>query len=138
MTTEPNVGRRLVRAAGVVTLVLVGTPAVVMLLVGLEFTGVTMRLSPGRFAFWLLAALVYSVAFWEAARAVGREGPFDRARWLVAVQAVAALAMFNLVCTGLESTQLVLVAAQVGLFFSLPVGIAWVHQGPGTPAGETA
>ncbi len=34
--------------------------------------------------------------------------------------------MFNLVCTGLESTQLVLVSAQLGLFFPLPVGIVWV------------
>jgi len=126
MTKETNVGRRLLRAAGVVTLVLVGTPAVLMLLVGLELMDVTMRLSPGRFAFWLLAAMVYAVAFWQAARAVGNERFLGRARWLVAVQAVAALAMFNLVCTGLESTQLVLVAAQVGLFFPLPVGIVWV------------
>ncbi len=123
---EPVVGRRLLRAAGVVTLVLVGTPAVLMLLVGLELMGVTMRLSPGRFAFWFLAALVYAVAFWQAAGAVGSERLLGRARWLVAGQAVAALAMFNLVCTGLESTQLVLVAAQVGLFFPLPVGIVWV------------
>lgn len=126
MTNEKNVGRRLVRAAGVVTLVLVGTPAVLMLLGGLELMGVTMRLSPGRFAFWLVAAFVYAVAFWQAARAVGRESLVGRAQWLVVVQAVAALAMFNFVCTGLESTQLVLVSAQVGLFFPLPIGILWV------------
>jgi signal transduction histidine kinase len=126
MSKEPNVGRQLLRAAGVVTLVLVGTPAVLMLVVGLELMGVTMRLSPGRFAFWFVAAMVYAVAFWHAARAVGNERLLGRARWLVGVQAVAALAMFNLVCTGLESTQLVLVAAQVGLFFPLPVGIVWV------------
>ena len=126
MPKEPNVGRRLLRAAGVVTLVLVGTPAVLMLVVGLELMDVPMRLSPGRFAFWFVAAMVYAVAFWQAARAVGNERLLDRARWLVGVQAVAALAMFNLVCTGLESTQLVLVAAQVGLFFPLPVGALWV------------
>jgi len=126
MTKEPNVGRRLLRAAGMVTLLLVGTPAVLMLLVGVELLDETMRLSPGRFAFWLIAALVYAVAFWEAARAVGNERLVGRARWLVAIQAIAALAMFNLVCTGLESTQLVLVAAQVGLFFPLPTGILWV------------
>lgn len=126
MPKEADVGRRLLRAAGVVALVLVGTPAVLMLVVGLELMGVTMRLSPDRFAFWLVAAVVYAVAFWQAARAVGNEGLLGRARWLVGVQALAALTMFNLVCTGLESTQLVLVAAQVGLFFPLPVGIVWV------------
>lgn len=123
---EPNLGCRLLRAAGVVTLVLVGTPAVLMLAVGLELMDVTMRLSPGRFAFWFGAAMVYAVAFWQAARAVGNERLLGRSRWLVGVQAVAALAMFNLVCTGFESTQLVLVAAQVGLFLPLPVGIVWV------------
>lgn len=126
MVSEPNVGRRLLRAAGVVTLLIVGTPAVLMLLVGLELMGATVHLSPERFAFWAAAALVYAVAFWWAASAVGRESRVKRARWLVALQAVAALAMFNLVCTGLESTQLVLVSAQVGLFFPLPVGIVWV------------
>ncbi len=68
MPKEANVGRRLLRAAGVVTLVLVGTPAVLMLVVGLELMDVTMRLSPGRFAFWFVAAMVYAVAFWQAAR----------------------------------------------------------------------
>lgn len=126
MSKEPNVGRRLLRAAGVLTLVLVGTPAVLMLLVGLELMGVTMRLSPGRFAFWLVAAMVYALAFWQAARAVGNERLLGRSQWLVAVQTVAALSMFNLVCTGLESTQLVLVATELGLFFPLPVGILWV------------
>ena len=126
MTKERNIGPRLVRAAGVVTLLIVGTPAVLMLLVGLELMGTTVRLSPQRFAFWLAAALVYAAAFWWAARAVGKERLFRQARWLVALQAAAALAMFNLVCTGLESTQLVLVAAQVGLFLPLPVGLVWV------------
>ena len=126
MTKEPNIGRRLLRAAGVLTLVVVGVPAVLMLLVGLEIMGTTVRLSAVRFAFWLAAALVYAAAFWQAASAVGNESLFTRARWLVAVQAAAALAMFSLVCTGLESTQLVLVAAQVGLFFSLPAGIVWI------------
>ncbi|MCZ6727170.1 MAG: sensor histidine kinase [Acidobacteria bacterium] len=108
------------------TLVIVGTPAVLMVLGGLEIQGATLRLSPGRFAFWLVAALVYAAAFWWAARAVGREQHVRQARWLVAVQAVAALAMFNLVCTGLESTQLVVVSAQLGLFFPLPVGLVWL------------
>ena len=126
MAREPNIGRRLLRAAGVVTLLIVGTPAVLMLVVGLEIMGTTVRLSPGRFAFWLAAALVYAIAFWWAAQAVGNERLVPRTRWLVAVQAMASLAMFNLVCTGLESTQLVLVSAQLGLFFPLPVGIVCV------------
>ncbi len=126
MIKERNIGPGLVRAAGVVTLLIVGTPAVLMLLVGLEFMGTTVRLSPQRFAVWAVAALVYAAAFWWAARAVGEERLFKQARWLVALQAVAALAMFNLICTGLESTQLVLVSAQLGLFFPLPVGIFWV------------
>lgn len=126
MTRESNLGRRLLRAGGIVTLVIVGTPAVLMLLVGLEFMETTVRLSPQRFAFWFAAAAVYAYAFWWAARAVGDERFFKQARWLVAIQAGATLAMFNLVCTGLESTQLVLVSAQLGLFFPLPVGIFWV------------
>ncbi len=126
MSRERSVGRRLLRAAGILTLVIVGTPAVLMLLVGLEIMGVTMRLSAGRFAFWLAAALVYAAAFWWAARAVADERQLATARRLVGVQAVAALAMFNLVCTGLESTQLVLVSVELGLFFPLAVGVVWV------------
>ena len=53
MIQEPNMGRRLLRAAGLMTLLLVGTPAVLMLRGGLEIAGSTPRLSAGRFAFWL-------------------------------------------------------------------------------------
>ena len=126
VATEPNGGRRLLRAAGVVTLVLVGIPAITLLVTDVEILGTTVHLSPAQFVVWLAAALVYTAAFWQAARAVGNERLYSQARWLVAVQAVAALTMFNQICTGLESAQLVLVAAQVGLFFSLPVGITWV------------
>jgi signal transduction histidine kinase len=75
---------------------------------------------------WLAATGVYTVAFWMAAGAVGHDHRHGPARWLVGLQAAAALVMFNQVCTGLESMQLVLVAAQVGLFFSLPAGVVWV------------
>lgn len=126
VATEPNVGRRFLRAAGVVTLVVVGIPAVALVLTDVEIFGTTVSLSPAQFVVWLAAALVYAAAFWQAARAVGNERLYRQARWLVAVQAVAALTMFNQICTGLESAQLVLVAAQVGLFFPLPVGITWV------------
>ncbi len=126
MAAETKTGRRLLRAAGVLTLVIVGTPAVLMLTVGLEFMGTTVHLEPRRFAFWAAAALTYAAAFWWCAAAVGNERLLRRARILVAVQTAAALAMFNLVCTGLESTQLVVVAVQLGLFFPLPVGIGWV------------
>jgi len=99
---------------------------VALVLTDVEVFGSSYRPSPGRFAVWLAAAGVYTAAFWIAAGAVGHEPRHGPARWLVGLQAAAALVMFNQVCTGLESMQLVLVAAQVGLFLSLPAGVVWV------------
>ena len=48
MVKETKTGRWLIRAAGVMTLVIVGTPAVLMLTVGLEVMGTTVHLSPRR------------------------------------------------------------------------------------------
>ena len=97
------------------------------MLLGVQWVpGESLTLSPGRVWLWLAAAICYAVAFWLTAPAVGHERLQTRARLLVAVQAVSALAMFYLVCSGYETTQLVVVAAQMGLFFSLPVSIGLV------------
>jgi len=118
-------GRRLLRTAGAITLLIVAVPAA-FFLSGYEFMDIRFSLPPWSIAVWSLSAVVYAVAFWLSAAGIGQESLKTRARWLVGLQAVAALTMFQMICTGLESTQLVVVAAQLGLFFPLSIGIPWV------------
>jgi signal transduction histidine kinase len=88
--------------------------------------GETPAIPPNLLWVWLTAAVSYAVAFWLSAAAVGNERLLNRARMLVAVQSIAALVMFYVVCSGYETTQLVVVAAQMGLFFPLPLSIGLV------------
>lgn len=119
-------GRRFLRAAGVSAWVVSGTPAVLMVLGLLDLPGETLRLSAGRFAVWLGAAAAFAFAFWVTSAAAAQEKPPGRAVALLAVQSVAALTMYEIVCTGLETMLLAVVAAQLGLFVRLPVGALWV------------
>lgn len=119
-------GRRFLRAAGVSAWVASGAPAVLMVL-GLapeEWGG--FALSPGKFALWAAAAIAFGAAFWRTSGLAGRAQVPRSAPYLLMAQSVAALAMFALVCTGLETMLLVVVAAQLGLFVRLPVGLLWV------------
>ena len=126
MRNATSPATRLLRSAGAVTLVLAGLPAVSMLLGVRLLPGETPTIPPNLLWVWLAAAVFYAVAFWLSASAIGNERLHNRARVLVAVQAVSALAMFYIVCSGYETTQLVVVAAQMGLFFPLPLSVVLV------------
>lgn len=103
-----------------------GVPALVSLLLPGDLLGIDARLSVAGFLGWLVAACTYAPAFWITAGQAGRERPSLAALPLLALQSLAALAMFGLVCTGFETLLLVVVAAQLGLFVAVPLGLAWV------------
>lgn len=119
-------GRRFLRIGGIATWLLSAVPAVLMLAGKYQFGDAAIDLPPRRFALWSAAALVFMAAFWLTTGAVGDDGRKRRARSLLAVQTVAALFMFHFVCTGLETTLLIVVAVQLGLFVPVPVGLLWV------------
>ncbi len=120
----PN-ARVLLRAAGVIALVLAGLPALLSQF-GFAWLGRTPVLSTPSFLLWSGAAAVYALAFWWTTAAAGHERLRGRGTALLVVQTAAALTMFHLVCSGLESTQLVVVAAQLGFFVGLRTGVAAV------------
>lgn len=114
------------RAVGISAWVLSGLPALLMLTLPGDFLGVEARLSPAGFVAWLAAFCVYAPAFWVTAGQSVRERPSRAALPLLALQSLAALVMFGLVCTGFETLLLVVVAAQLGLFVAVPLGLVWV------------
>lgn len=117
-------GRRLLRVAGFASLLLVGVPNILKQVLGPGFGTSFPVLDSGRLWIWVGAALVFALAFWQA---TGTRDPRPhRAFVLLTLQAGAALTMFHITCTGYESTQLVIVAAELGLFFPLPVGMVWI------------
>lgn len=126
MTSSLHQGRRFLRAAGVSAWVLSGIPAVSMVLGLAEIDGETLGLPVERFVVWLGAALAFAAAFWITSGAAGQERPSSRYVALLVVQSIAALVMYEIVCTGLETMLLAVVAAQLGLFVRLPVGVLWV------------
>ena len=109
------------RLAGFASLLLVGVPNVLTQVLGPEIGTSFPVLDPWRLSTWLGAALVFALAFWRATGT--RDGRPRRAVVLLALQASAALTMFHITCTGYESTQLVIVAAELGLFFPLRFGM---------------
>jgi len=123
-TAQP--GRRFLRAAGISAWVLSGIPAVLMVLGRFKFAGETLSLPLGKFALWAGAAVAFGVAFWVTSGRAGTESPGATAVVLLAIQSVAALVMYEIVCTGLETMLLAVVAAQLGLFVRLPIGAPWV------------
>ncbi len=126
MRDPSHPGRRFLRAAGISAWVLSGVPAVLMVLSRFEFEGETLTLSPGKFAIWAAAAVAFAAAFWMTSGEAGSERPARASVALLGVQTVTALVMYEIVCTGLETMLLVVVAAQLGLFVRLPVGALWV------------
>ena len=117
-------GRRLLRLAGFSSLLLVSAPMVLTQVFGPELGTSFPVLAPGSLVIWLGAALTFAFAFWQA---TGASPPRQlRALLLLVVQATAALVMFAITCTGYESTQLVIVAAELGLLFPLSVGMVWI------------
>ena len=118
-------GRRFLRAAGLSAWILSGTPAILMLQ-GVTIGETEIQLTPGQFGLWLTAALIFVASFWWTSGDVGSVVHKRRSRLLLLVQTTAAFSMFHFVCTGLETTLLALVAAQLGLFFPLVTGLIWV------------
>jgi signal transduction histidine kinase len=119
-------GRRFLRAAGISAWIASGVPAVLMVLGLVPEEWGRFALSPGRFAVWAAAATLFGVAFWTTSGLAGRERAPRSAPYLLLAQSAAGLGMFALVCTGLETMLLVVVAAQLGLFVRLPLGLLWV------------
>lgn len=126
MTGSAQQGRRFLRAAGVSAWILSGTPAVLMVLGLFHIEGETQVLTPSRFVLWLGAALTFAAAFWVTSGAAGQGKPTGFQVALLAVQSLAALTMYEMVCTGLETMLLAVVAAQLGLFVRLSAGALWV------------
>lgn len=118
-------GRVFLRAAGVSAILLASIPGF-LIVTGVARIGGARELSPGRFAIWLGAGLLFTVAFWMSSADYGREARRSRSRLLLVVQSAAALTMFHLICTGLKTTLLAVVAAQLGLFVPLGAGLVWV------------
>ena len=125
-STLSSRGRRFLRIGGIAAWILSGVPAVLMLAGRYRLGDQAVELTPERFALWSTAALVFLAAFWFTTGAVGDGRGRNRARALLAVQTVAALFMFHFVCTGLETTLLIVVAVQLGLFVPVPIGLLWV------------
>jgi len=125
MPKTPHSGWRYLRAAGVSAWVLSGTPALWTNLRGLKILGVS-ALPRNDFLLWAAAWLIFIISFWVSSGGVGKEQRQNRNRVLLLVQTAAALFMFRLVCTGLETTLLAVVAAELGVYFSLPVGLLWL------------
>jgi signal transduction histidine kinase len=104
---------RLVRVAGTLTWLMVGVPTAIQ--------GVG---RPEAFRVWLAGYLAFGALFsWSAARA-GRPGALLSGA--LAAQAAAVIVMIATQCRGFEGTLLVLVAVQLGLFASRPVGLTWI------------
>ena len=122
---NPQKGRRYLRAAGVSAWVLSGAPAVSMILGGIR-VGPPMRLAPRDLFLWAGAWLIFILSFWLSSGGVGEQRHQDRNRVLLLVETAAALFMFHLVCTGLETTLLAVVAAQLGVYFRLRAGLLWL------------
>ncbi len=118
-------GRRYLRAAGVSAWVLSGTPALWMILRG-SVAGQRVTLPHSAFLLWAGAWVIFILSFWLSSGGFGEERHYYRNRILLLVETAAALFMFHLVCTGLETTLLAVVAAQLGVYFMLPAGLLWL------------
>ena len=118
-------GRAFLRAAGVSAIVLASIPGF-LIVTGVAQIGVVSELSTAQFSIWLGAGILFTVAFWISSADTGRQAGRLRNRLLLLAQAVAALTMFHMICTGLETTLLAVVAAQLGLFMPLGAGLVWV------------
>jgi signal transduction histidine kinase len=117
-------GRQLLRLAGFASLVLVGVPNLLKQVVGPEL-GTTFPVLDGvRLTVWLGAALAFGYGFWQATGT--RASYAHRTLGMLFLQVAAALTMFSITCTGYESLQLVIVAAELGLLFPLRPGMIWI------------
>jgi signal transduction histidine kinase len=112
--------RKLLRLAGFLTWLLAGLQLFVWLF------QTPMLLQQPRYQLWLACFFIFGVTFGLTPWNVGSAGPRRMQLSLLAVQAVTALVMLGLVCSGHEGALLVLVAAQLGWFMSLRRALLWV------------
>jgi signal transduction histidine kinase len=112
--------RGLLRCAGFLIWFLAGLPLFVRLVQVPEL------LQHSRYLCWLTCYFVFGATFgltrWDGGSPRGRRLQLA----LLAVQAITALVMIVLVCSGHEGALLVLVAAQLGWFMSLRRALLWV------------
>jgi signal transduction histidine kinase len=125
MGKTPQKGRCYLRAAGVSAWVLAGAPALWRILRG-NVTSQPVTLTGSAFLLWAGAWLIFILSFWLSSGGVGDERHHYRNRVLLLAETAAALFMFHLVCTGLETTLLAVVAAQLGVYFRLSAGLLWL------------
>lgn len=118
MTTTSGV--TLLRYAGFIIWGLAGLPLIVRLSKNLAL------LSEPRYWLWLTWFFVFGIAFALTAWRSTPVGPRWRQLVSLAIQTMSALAMIELVCSGLEGALLVIVAAQLGWVLPLGRALAWV------------
>jgi signal transduction histidine kinase len=113
-TDETREHHRLLRWGGLTAWLGVGLP------VWIQLSTVT----PGRFAIWLPAWVLFAAAFWRTAG--DRAVPRNIALVLLAFQAACVIVVVGFLCTGFEGTLLVLVAMQIASRVSRRTGLAWI------------
>lgn len=126
LTSTRMTTRTLLRAAGLVAWAFAGIPAVWRLATDATCT-VHGTLPPwGVFTAWGGAFVVFGVSFWRVSAAAGEVREDRQAQRLVGFQSLAALTMLTLLCTGFESSLLVVVAVELGFFFSMRLALGWL------------
>ena len=83
-------------------------------------------MTPFRFAIWAGSFAVFGVAFWKASAVAGEGTDTARTRFWLGLQAVAAFVMLSRICTGFETSLLVVVAVEIGLFLPIRLAIGWL------------
>jgi signal transduction histidine kinase len=107
----------------VALLLILSVPAWVILFVGLRRSH---RPFSSHFLLYVVGYVLFGFVFWLAA---GKEtGPRGRSWRLAALllQSGLALSLVWLICSGLEGSLLVVVAAQVAAIFPLPLALGWI------------
>ena len=104
--------RHLLRAAGLLVWAFAGIPATLH------------SVGEPTFPVWAGAFLVFGLVFFRASSANAKEG--REPTRLLALQALAALVMNTVLCTGFEVALLVVVAVQLGLLMPLSRALPWL------------
>lgn len=113
-TDETREHHRLLRWAGLAAWLGVALP------IWIQISTVT----PGRFAGWFPAWLLFAAAFWVTAG--NRKIPPKIALALLAFQTACVIVVVGLLCDGFEGTLLVLIAMQLASRVSRRTGLAWI------------
>ena len=115
MIVVPREHLRLLRWGGLAAWLGVGLP------IWLQLSAIQ---RPGAFAGWLIAWLLFAVAFWISAG--GRELTRREKLGLLALQVACVLVLVLLLCDGFEGTLLVLVAMLLAGQVSRRAGLVWI------------